>query len=369
MPSPPLFQFPTVASSFPGSAFTMFETYSSIFLKATTFLGLLTFSWTLYRLIDFLLFHFTASRDPLAAYRPAFPSHGEIDGPRPYALITGSSGGIGFGLAVSLVKRGFGVILLSSDETKLQSAKQKLIREYPTSASSIELVYLDAVTASVEDMQNRIVDNCIKLKNLTVTILINNVGGVPLPFPQFRVINDYEPMHIDDTINMNARFMAQLTRIMLPELSSTGVVSTQPKSNRSLIINMSSGARSGIPWQSIYSATKAFNAAFSMSLAREFKATGLPIDCIAVVPGDVLSDGNNVGLGVWSPTASHYGEILLNRVDAAVHRRRLWMSPYWLHAIQIAIVEWLPESVLSTVLADKMLEKKRAFEKEKQKQK
>lgn len=362
-------RFPTVATSYSGSAFTMFETCSSPFLKAATFLGLLTFCSALYRLIDFLLFHFTVSRDPLAAYRAAFPSHGGIEGPRPYALITGSSGGIGFGLAASLVRRGFGVILLSNDETGLQSAKQKLIRECPASASSIELVYLDAVTASVENMQNLIVDNCIKRKNLTVTILINNVGGVPMPPPLFRVITDYEAKNIDDSISMNARFMAQLTRIMLPELSSGPVFSSRPNSARSLIINISSGARSGLPWQSMYSATKAFNAGFSMSLSREFKATGLPIDCIAVVPGDVATDGNYTALGYWTPTARVYGEMLLNRVAAAIYRRRLWMSPYWLHAIQIAIMEWFPENVLSAVLADKLLEKKIAFEKGVQKQK
>ncbi|KEF51018.1 uncharacterized protein A1O9_12944 [Exophiala aquamarina CBS 119918] len=347
----------------------MIEIFPSIFLQATSTLGLLTICGALYRLIDFLLFHFTVSQDPLAAYRPALPSHGRSDRPKPYALITGSSGGIGFGLAESLVRRGFGVILLSNDEVGLQSAKQKLSRECPSCTSSVELVYLDAVRASVEDIQSRIINNCIKPKNLAVTILINNVGGVPMPLPLFRIFTEYESKGIDDNISLNARFMAQVTRVMVPTLSASSALSTSPRSNRSLILNMSSGARSGIPWQSIYSATKAFNAAFSMSIAREFKATGVPIDCIAVVPGDVLTDSNYTGLGAWSPNANQFGEMLLNRVAGAVGRRRLWMSPYWLHAIQIAIMEWIPEPILCSLLADKMLDKKRMFAKEAQKQK
>lgn len=347
----------------------MSEILSSAFLKTTTILGVLTLCGALYRLVDFLLFHFTVSRDPLAAYRPAFPSHGEFNKPRPYALITGSSGGIGFGLAESLVRRGFGVILLSNDESGLRSAKQKLIRQCPSCESSIELVYLDAVKASMEDMQSRIIDKCIKRKSLAVTILINNVGGVPMPLPLFRVFTEYDAKGIDDNITLNARFMAQITHIMVPTLSASSALSTSPKSNRSLILNMSSGARSGVPWQSVYSAAKAFNAAFSMSIAREFKATGVPIDCIAVVPGDVLTDSNYTGLGAWSPNATQYGEMLLNRVAPAVSRRRLWMSPYWLHAVQIAMMEWIPESILCTILADKMIYKKRMFAAVAQKQK
>ncbi|KAK5046889.1 hypothetical protein LTR84_007243 [Exophiala bonariae] len=347
----------------------MSDIFTSIFTKATSILGLLTTCGAVYRLVDFLFFHFTVSRDPLAAYRSDFPSHDESDRPKTYALITGSSGGIGFGLAESLVRRGFGVILLSNDEAGLQSAKQRLVRQYPNCASSIELVHLDAVRASVEDIQNRIISNCIELKNLTVTILINNVGGVLLPSPLFRVFSEYDSKGIDDNIDLNARFMAHVTRAMLPTLSASSALSSSRRPNRSLILSMSSGARSGIPWQGIYSATKAFNAAFSMALAREFRATGVPIDCIAVVPGDVLTDSNYTGLGAWSPSAHQFGEMILNRVPAAVSRHRLWMSPYWLHAIQIAIMDWIPETILCGVLADKMVDKKLMFEKEAQKQK
>jgi len=347
----------------------MGEILTSTLLKATTTLGLLTLCGALYRFTDFLLFHFTVPRDPLAAYRPSFPVEGEAGKAKPYALVTGSSGGIGFGLAESLVRRGFGVILLSNDEPGLQSAKRKLTKQYPSCASSVELVYLDALKASVGDMQSRIIDDCIERKRLAVTILINNVGGVPMPLPLFRVFTEYEAKGIDDNITLNARFMAQLTHLMVPTLTASSALPTSPKSNRSLILNMSSGARDGIPWQSMYSGAKAFNAGFSMSIAREFKATGVPIDCIAIVPGDVLTDSNYTGLGAWSPDATQYGEILLDRVAGAVSRRRLWMSPYWLHAVQIALMDWIPESILGNILADKMIEKKRMFATVAQKQK
>jgi 17beta-estradiol 17-dehydrogenase / very-long-chain 3-oxoacyl-CoA reductase len=54
--------------------------------------------------------------------------------------------------------------------------------------------------------------------------------------------------------------MARVTVLVLP------VLARQP---RALVFSLSSGAYIGVPWLVIYGATKAFNLAFGVRLARE----------------------------------------------------------------------------------------------------
>ena len=112
----------------------------------------------------------------------------------------------------------------------------------------------------------------------------------------------------------------------------------------------------------MYCATKAFDASFRAGLSRESKAAGQRVDCIVIVPGDVVSDSNNVGLGKWCPAAKEYGKMILDRVDAAVACGRLIMSPYWLHWLQIRATDMLPEVIVQQAVTDNILFKKRATE-------
>ncbi len=324
--------------------------------------GLITLSRIVYIFVDFILFHFRTSADPLSAYRLESSSQHDTRQQRPYALITGSSGGIGLGLAESLIARGFGVILLSNDAAGLATAKDTLKSRHLESERCIETIEMDVITATGDEIQRKIIHPYVDSKAYRLTILINNVGGSPIEPPHFRLLSEYSAEDIDRFINLNARFMAQLTRMLLPELASKRNALPGSRSGRSLIINLSSGALLGLPWLSMYSATKAFNASFSASLSRELKATGQAVDCIAIVPGDVVSDSNNIGLGKGSPTASEYGKMILDRIDGAVARGRVMISPYWLHALQILALDFLPESILQQAVTDNMLFKRRAYE-------
>ena len=325
-------------------------------------IGAITLSWLVYKIVDFILFHFTTSRDPLAAYRPESSSNFDTRQQRPFALISGSSGGIGLGLAESLVTRGFGVILLSNDVVGLANAKNKLKSRHPDAESFIETVEMDAITATEDEIRKRIIHPYGDSKAYRITILVNNVGGTPMERPHFRLIPEFSAEDIDRHINLNARFMAQLTRLMLPVLTSKHDLPPGSRLGRSLIINLSSGGRLGLPWLSMYCATKGFNASFSASISRELKATGQNVDCICIVPGDVISDSNNIGMGKWSPTAKEFGHMILDRIDAAVARGRIMMSPYWLHALQIVVTDTLPEFILQQAVSDGVLFKKKAYE-------
>ena len=86
-----------------------------------------------------------------------------------YVLITGGTGGIGFELAKNFAKDGFGIVIVSSNSERLQTAKQKLEDEFEI----MVLTYNQDMGKIGAAMQ---LYNRIKEDNLNVSILVNNAG-------------------------------------------------------------------------------------------------------------------------------------------------------------------------------------------------
>ena len=193
----------------------------SLFVSMLTSLGAITLLYSAYSISRFLTFHLLKPSHPLWSYKRA--------GPEPtYALITGSSAGIGLGIAQALIKEGFSIILLGHLADELADAKLGLLSL--RSAAVIRIIVMDARTATLEEMTAAVKS----IANLQVSILVNNVGGNPVKLPAFRTMDTYSVSDVDAVIDMNARFMARLTPMMLPVL---GRKSRQQ--DRSLILSMS----------------------------------------------------------------------------------------------------------------------------------
>jgi 17beta-estradiol 17-dehydrogenase / very-long-chain 3-oxoacyl-CoA reductase len=316
--------------------------------SVATATGYLTLTWLLYHITCFITFHFWAPRNALSRYRR------EVAPISAHALITGSSQGIGFGLASELVKRGFGVILLAHIQEELDAAKARLEKLAATASlvPDIRLLCINAVTVTESELEEAL----SSIQDLPITILVNNVGGMPVDHPPFRFIWEYNAYEINNTISLNARFMAQVTRIMMPTLVRNGP---------SLVLNLSSGAQVGMPWLTMYSATKAFNAVFSKALARETRAAGLPVDSIAILPGEVLTEGNCLAVPKGSPNAAEFAKMILDRVDIAVARRALEIFPYWVHELQFGFLNMVPERLKQTLSVIGIKEKREGFNKRK----
>ncbi|KAF2708647.1 NAD(P)-binding protein, partial [Pleomassaria siparia CBS 279.74] len=248
-----------------------------------------------------------------------------------WALITGSSGGIGLGYAHHLLSLNFGVIILAHVESEVKAAESKLRETFPD--GEIKCVVMNCQTATSKQVEGLV--KGIEEEEMEVRILINNVGGIPMAYPHFRLFADFAVQGIDNHFDMNARFMTHLTRLMLPQL-------TRNAAPRSLILNMTSASYIGLPYLSMYSATKAYMRGFSHALSRELKLESKPLDCLLIVPGDVLSDGNCVAVEAGSPDAKTYARYVLERVDGAIERGLLEISPWWKHALQIMVIGWLP---------------------------
>ncbi|KAG0646180.1 putative short-chain type dehydrogenase reductase y4eK [Hyphodiscus hymeniophilus] len=308
-------------------------------------LGAVTLCCIIYSMLRFLTLHLIIPSHPLQSYKRS--------GPEPtYALVTGSSAGIGLGVAQALVKEGFAIILLGHLAEELAEAKSGLQALRP--GAVVRILVMNARTATPEEIK----DAVQSIADLQLSILVNNVGGNPVRLPAFRPMATHSSEDIDAVINHNARFMARLTALTLPLLSRN----SRPE-DRSLILNMSSAAWVGIPWIIMYGATKAFNLGFSCGLARELKASPdtSHIDCLAIVPGEVRSQGNCEGVSDSEPRWDQFGQCIVDKADNAISRNQTHLHPWMMHDFQQKILAALPEGISTAALNDALGKKREAF--------
>ena len=191
-------------------------------------------------------------------------------GKDPWALITGASDGIGYGFAQELAAKGFNVLLHGRNLPKLEEKKYRLTEEFP----NVQFHVIVADAAKVSEKQTG--DIVSGLKDLHLTILVNNVGGSSV----FKSLADHTFAELDNVMSVNALFPTQLTRAILPILSKS--------EDPSLIINIGSlGADSGVPYSVPYAGCKALNMVTSKSLDFEMRAEGQKLEVLGVVAGKV----------------------------------------------------------------------------------
>ncbi|QBZ62029.1 hypothetical protein PoMZ_10903 [Pyricularia oryzae] len=309
-----------------------------------------------WRLYDFF---FCPPKQPLHRYKilGALPTEESTDPSTEYnawALITGSSAGIGFGYAHYLLSCGFGVVILAHEN--IPAALEQLRTLHPDMAKKdrIKGFTMDCTTASPTDIKNLI----SQVSHLPITILINNVGSIPISYPHMRPFWDYDAEGIDACINLNARFMTHMTCLMIPVLRRN----VEPSGGRALILNVSSQAHLGMPLLSMYSASKGHVTALSATLAREFRVFGEPIDCLCIVPNEVLSQGNSVA-PPGSVVDVDYARMCLERVENAVDSGMTAVMPYWKHYLQAVAAGLIGEARFTTEVMKAMEAKRDALAK------
>ncbi|KAI1916874.1 hypothetical protein LOZ12_003159 [Ophidiomyces ophidiicola] len=258
-----------------------------------------------------------------------------------YALVTGATDGIGLGFARELCRQGFGVILHGRNSQKLQHVQDTLKNEFPD--AKIRQFVCDAAVLAPPKVFD---DFARELDNLNLTVLINNVGGQGGgeggPYQSY---DHYTNDDIDRVINVNARFMTQLTRVLLPILDRCGP---------SLILNMSSFAAGGIPYVAVYSATKGYVKTFSTALGMEMKMQKKKIDVVALNVAEVQSGSHQVQTNFFIPTGYNFARAALKNVGYGNGT----VEGCWSHAIQGIFVgmipEWMRQMTVMQAVSSKM---------------
>ncbi len=158
---------------------------------------------------------------------------------KPWALITGSTDGIGQQIALQLGSKGFNIFLHGRNRTKLLATKKSLLSSSPN--VEVSLLVADALAVG-QDLVNQINAMVEQIGDSHLTVLVNNVGGGAPPnmAPLYKTVDQYTPYDIDGIMSLNVRFTAILTSEVLPLLLKHG--------KPALIMNLGSAAQSGLPW-------------------------------------------------------------------------------------------------------------------------
>jgi 3-oxoacyl-[acyl-carrier protein] reductase len=183
-----------------------------------------------------------------------------------YALVTGSSQGLGKEIARKLLENGMSVMICARSKDELESAQQEL---------SANCDRNQKVASTICDVSNPADVDRLVTKTLTVfphlDAIVNNAGVYGPMGP----IEDVDWEDWMDAIKINIFGTVYPSRAVIPHFRARG-------SGR--IINLSGGgATSPLPRISAYAASKAAVVRFTETIAEELKDTGIIAN--AVAPG------------------------------------------------------------------------------------
>ena len=184
------------------------------------------------------------------------------------AVITGSSSGIGLGLAYMCAQGGYDLHLVARDEAELKQVKKDIEEQFETD------VTIQALDLSKDDSAKKVFDSVKKTKK-KVEILINNAG-----FGDYAMFKDADWNKLNDMMNLNVIALVQLTHLFTPVFT---------KQHHGKIMNLASTAAfiPG-PHMAVYHATKSFVLNFTEAIAEELKDAGVTVT--ALCPGPTQSN-------------------------------------------------------------------------------
>nr|XP_039262908.1 very-long-chain 3-oxoacyl-CoA reductase-like [Styela clava] len=297
------------------------------------FVGALTLFITLgkfaYSLIKFFNIYYTATTID-------FKSFGK------WALVTGSTDGIGKGIAYELAKRKLNVVLVSRNPEKLNNVADDIESKFSVQTKCIAFDFSRPDDVKNGDSTSSIYDVISDgIKDLEIGILVNNVGlGASGEFLNAFSKSENKDMStgIPRLIYCNCLSIARMTEIVLPQML---------KRRKGLILNLASlAAVSPMPLNGIYSASKKFDDTFSKALISEYKNKGIIIQSIR--PGPVktnMTSSKGKEGTAYFPTFETYSSHIMDTVGKADAT-----AGYRIHGILEFVIKILPVNLYAKIL-------------------
>jgi len=187
---------------------------------------------------------------------------------RPVALITGASTGIGAIYADRLARRGYDLILVARNQSRLEKVAD-IIKEN----TGAEITIIKADLAQSADLRQ--VEAVLRQKESKISLLVNNAGFGSV-FPLLNANVD----EMENMIDVNVTALTRLTYAAVPGFVARG---------HGGVINISSiAAINTSVLNDVYSASKAYVLAFTQSLHHQLADKGVQVQ--AVLPGATATE-------------------------------------------------------------------------------
>ncbi|XP_055642784.1 inactive hydroxysteroid dehydrogenase-like protein 1 [Toxorhynchites rutilus septentrionalis] len=245
-----------------------------------------------------------------------------------WAVITGSTDGIGKQYAFQLAARGFNIVLISRTAEKLIAVAGEIEKCHQVKTKWIAADFSQG-RPIYEKLQQ-------ELAGVPIGVLVNNVGtNVDYPDDLDKIPED----KLWDIMNVNIAAVTMLTRLVLPEMKQR---------RQGAIVNVSSGSeRQPLPYMTVYAASKAYVHNFTLALQYELEPFG--ITCQLVSPMFVTTKMNNFSAsvmegGIFIPDAETYTKHAVFTLGKSKQT-----TGYWSHGIQYCAVGLAPEWIRTMI--------------------
>eukprot|EP00002_Diphylleia_rotans_P009640 TRINITY_DN20002_c0_g1_i1.p1 TRINITY_DN20002_c0_g1~~TRINITY_DN20002_c0_g1_i1.p1 ORF type:complete len:327 (+),score=87.99 TRINITY_DN20002_c0_g1_i1:50-1030(+) len=242
-----------------------------------------------------------------------------------WAVVTGSTDGIGKAYAFELARKGLNIVLVSRTQSKLDEVAKQIADKHKVEVKTVAADFAGDLDKAVESIRSA-------TESLKVGILVNNVG-LSYEYPEY--FSDLDAQRVKDLIQINVSATTHVTQIFIGKMKKRG---------SGAIINLTSVAGEfPTPLLAIYSASKSYVSYFSKTLHEEYKANGVHVQL--VVPLYVVSNMSKIRKpSFFTPTPEAFARAAVSRIGYDAYS-----VPYWPHALQIGVVKLLPEFVCNRI--------------------
>jgi 17beta-estradiol 17-dehydrogenase / very-long-chain 3-oxoacyl-CoA reductase len=160
-----------------------------------------------------------------------------------WAVVTGSTDGIGKALAFELGSKGLNLVLVGRSPPKLEATSKEIHEKYGGKVETKSIVIDFAKASSGEEISQMIEGG---IRGLDVGVLINNAG---MAYPNVMFFHEVELELIESLVKVNIDAATWVTRSVLPGML---------KKKKGAIINIGSATSTfSYPLGAVYAATKA----------------------------------------------------------------------------------------------------------------
>jgi short-subunit dehydrogenase len=252
--------------------------------------------------------------------------------PRPLAIITGASRGIGAEYARALASRGYDLLLIARDHQCLD----RLAVELSKTEVKVEIEAIDlAEPAAAQRLYA-----AARRRRKAVDLLIHNAG-----FGLFGAFVEMPMARIQEMLHLHVNTIVESTRLFLPGMIDRGA--------GAIIVVASAAGLFSVPYCAEYAATKAFLISFSEALAEEVRPSGVRVQVCC--PGSTSTDFHRrAGFRPRHPFGSQHPAQVVARSLAALHKGPVFVTVGWHGRVLALASRWLPKAVLIKVAARRM---------------